>query len=192
MNRTHTRQLAELALATRDADLLAKACQQLLAEIDQPVTLPLWQQPAIVAADHVAELDRALDNLPPVVYHQAPVQRVEVEETAPKASQALLTSYNVAWNVCKLWHEAYGSRWVSNTAAFGKHRQMAKAGNLRWMIVELVKPNPDMSQRAIGKMLWQRIEQLQPQGWLVQERVRRCSGYSVIEHSIVPAGKRWP
>ncbi|NCX93056.1 MAG: hypothetical protein EBX40_00050 [Gammaproteobacteria bacterium] len=193
MNRDQMMQLAQLALVTRDPDLMAKAVQELMAA-RQPEPLPLFDAPQPAVSDagvSAASLAAALDNLPPLVAKQAPVQRVELEAIVPKASKVLpdLTPESIAGQACKLWHKLYGARWMSNTAAFGANAPWV-AMNLRDIIDCLTAATPDMSQRAIGKVFWERIEQIKPKGWLVQERIRQCDGYSVTEHSIVPNGDR--
>jgi len=188
MNRTHTRQLAELALATRDADLLAKACQQLLAEIDQPANLPLWQQPAILAADNVAELDRALDNLPPVVYHQAPVQRIEmgskpVAVVEKDTAFDMVTCINAALNA---WREAFGDAWRTNSEAIGAH-QHRDAGLLQlhsW-VEQAVEATPDMKSRTKMRIFWERVRMVKPDGYRIEHRVRDCGTYHVNERRVL-------
>jgi hypothetical protein len=191
MNRDQINQLAQLALVTRDPELLARAVQELM-HVKQAEPLPLFsnQQPAVHEVGVSAQsLAAALDNLPPLVAKQPPVELVELETTVPKADPWMNpTPYMWAHEACRLWNMAYGDRWMSNTAAFGAN-STSLAGNLRWVIQELVRPTPEMSQRAIGKILWQRIERLKPKGWLIQERVRLCDGYTVTEHSIVPEGE---
>jgi len=201
MNRDQMMQLAQLALVTRDPDLMAKAVQELMAA-RQPEPLPLFDAPQPAVADagvSAASLAAALDNLPPLVAKQAPVQRVELEVVVPKAEQQAnaspykfgpnATPHMWAQETCRLWHKAYGGRWMSNSEAFGANATL-RSGGLLFSIQSLVKPTPEMSQRAIGRILWQRMESLKPKGWLVQERVRMCSGYTVTEHSIVPNGDR--
>jgi hypothetical protein len=193
MNRDQMMQLAKLALVTRDPDLMAKAVQELMAA-KQPEPLPLFDapQPAVsdagVSADSLAA---ALDNLPPIVAKQAPVQRVELEAVVPKAEQHAWdkTPEAIAGQACQLWHKMYGHRWMTNTGAFGANAPWV-AMNLRSVIVQLIGANQDVSMRAIGKLFWERIEKIKPKGWLVQERIRQCDGYTVTEHSITPNGGR--
>lgn len=193
MNRDQINQLAQLALVTRDPELLARAVQELMhAKQAEPLPLFSNQQPAVHEVGVSAQsLAAALDNLPPLVAKQPPVERVELEAVVPKADKVLpdLTPETIAWNVCKTWYKLYGARWMSNTAAFGANAPWV-AMNLRDMIDCLAGATADMSQRAIGKVLWQRIEEINPKGWIVQERIRQCDGYTVTEHSIVPAGTK--
>ncbi|MFZ9334404.1 MAG: hypothetical protein ACO248_00855 [Burkholderiaceae bacterium] len=194
MNRNHTRQLAELALATRDTDLLAKACQQLLAEIDMPVTLPLFQQPALAAADQVAALDRALDNLPPVVYHQAPVQRIEVG-TTPVAVIEKDTGFGVdvsVKTVLQQWRTAFGDAWRSNSEAFGfhQHREAHLAQINAWLDLAVeADANPKMSMRMKAKIFWERARMLKIDGYRIEHRVRDCGTYHVNEHRVLEVPK---
>lgn len=193
MNRDQMTQLAQLALVTRDPDLLAKAVQELLAA-KQAEPLPLFDapQPAISDAGVSAkQLAAALDNLPPLVAKQPPVERVELEAVVPKADLKAWdkTPEAIAGQACKMWHNMYGARWMSNTSAFGANAPWV-AMNLRSVIVQLIGADQDVSMRAIGKAFWERIEAIKPKGWLVQERIRQCDGYTVTEHSIVPNGDR--
>ncbi len=193
MNRDQMMQLAQLALVTRDPDLMAKAVQELMAA-RQPEPLPLFDAPQPAVADagvSAASLAAALDNLPPLVAKQAPVQRVELEVVVPKAEQHAWdkTPEAIAGQACQLWHKLYGGRWMSNTAAFGANAPWV-AMNLRSVIVQLTGDKQDVSMRTLGKLFWERIEQIKPKGWLVQERIRQCDGYSVTEHSITPNGDR--
>lgn len=190
MNRDQINQLAQLALATRDPDLMAKAVQELMAT-KQAEALPLFQpQPAIHEAGvSAASLAAALDNLPPLVAKQEDVQRVELEAVVPKADSNIWAKgpEYIAALACEEWYELYGRRWMTNTAAFGANAPYA-ATKLGMRVRYLARSKPGMSQRTLGKLFWERIEQIKPKGWLVQERVRMCSGYTVTEHSIVPTG----
>jgi hypothetical protein len=176
MNRNHTRQLAELALATRDTDLLAKACQQLLAEIDMPVTLPLFQQPALAAADQVAALDRALDNLPPVVYHQAPVQRVEVD-------------YTQDWylnNALRAWCKAFGDAWRTNSEAVGAHQHVeAMHAQLHTFVQGAVQAGDDVPARTRMRLFWALCKVKPVEGYRVEHRQRDMGGYRINEHRVI-------
>ena len=188
MNRNHTRQLAELALATRDTDLLAKACQQLLAEIDMPVTLPLFQQPALAAADHVAALDRALDNLPPVVYHQAPVQRIEVG-TTPVAVIEKDTAFDAVSAIpaaLRAWREAFGDAWRTNSEAVGAHQHhLAYLAQVHSFVDLAVEATPDMKSRTKMRIFWERVRMVKPDGFRIEHRVRDCGTYQVNERRVL-------
>jgi len=186
MNRDQINQLAQLALSTKDPDLLAKAVQELMAA-KKAEALPLFdaQQPAVADAGvSASSLAAALDNLPPMVAKQAPVQRVELEAVVPKSEIQKPNPHILANRTCNEWVRLYGTRWVSNTEAFGANASWS-ALTLRKMINELIEAEPKMTRIAIGRLFWKRLESLHSTAYRVEHRVRDCGGYTVREHRIL-------
>lgn len=186
MNRDQVNQLAQLALSTKDPDLLAKAVQELMAT-KQAEALPLFQpQPAIHEAGvSAASLAAALDNLPPVLERVVPKATPEPVQHADKPGPS---PAKLAQMACVEWENTHGNRWMSNTEAFGANMHPV-AQCLRHLVELLVEMNDDMSQMAIGRRFWQRMAALQPSGWDIQHRARQCAGgYVVKEHRIIRTG----
>lgn len=186
MNRDQVNQLAQLALSTKDPDLLAKAVQELMAT-KQAEALPLFQpQPAIHEAGiSAASLAAALDNLPPVLERVVPKATPDpvlpIDKPVPSPAK-------LAQLACIEWEKTHGDRWMSNTEAFGANMH-GSARDLRDLVLHLAESNADMSQMAIGRRFWQRMATLQPSGWNIQHRARTCAGgYVVKEHRIIRTG----
>lgn len=181
MNKTQTRQLAELAIATRDADLLTKACQLLLAEADKPEALPLWSQPIMATTDGAATLHQALDNLPPLVVKQPPVQRVERGSFTPD------------WHLgaaVRAWRHAFQDAWRTNSEAIGAHQHVnAYNAQLHTFVRGAVEAGEDMPARTAMRLFWSLAKVKPVAGYRIEHRQRDMGGYTVNEHRILLEGE---
>lgn len=175
MNRTQIRQLAELAKATADAALMTRALDLLLAEMDKPAAMPLFQQPAMRVVDE-APLAAALDNLPPAV------------EAKPQPGR--MTRKQLAVAIAEEWTRLFGDSWMRNTDAFGAKRK-PNTERLRDLVLDLVDADEETSAREIGKRLWDRMRAHHPVGFDMQTKERQPVssdvGYPIQLHRIV----RW-
>ena len=185
MKRAQIRQLAELAEATRDADLMAKAIRLLLEELDRPEAMPLFQQPAVRLAEiSLAGLDNTLDNLPALLVKQPAVEVVE--------KQDLFDVPTSVANALAAWRRAFGDAWRSNSEAFGyhQHRDAMHEQINSWLDLAVeADQDPGMTIRYKAKTFWERVRMLKPDGYRVEHRTRDCGTYHVKEHRVLEVPK---